>query len=46
LALVQDDGQAMRYYSLSAQIMAERDEYYNILERCQKGGGELTEWLL
>ncbi len=46
MALAQDDGQAMRYYSLSAQIMAERGEYYNILERCQKGDGELTEWLL
>ncbi len=46
MALAQDDGQAMRYYSLSAQIMAERDEYYDILERCQKADGELTEWLL
>jgi Fic family protein len=46
MALAQDDGQMMRYYSLSAQIMSERDEYYNILERCQKGDGELTEWLL
>lgn len=36
----------MRYYSLSAQIIAERYDYYNILERCQKGDGELTEWLL
>lgn len=46
MALAQDDGQTMRYYSLSAQIMAERDDYYDILERCQKGDGELTEWLL
>ena len=45
-ALAQDDGQAVRYYSLSAQIMAERDNYYDILERCQKGDGDLTEWLL
>ena len=46
MALAQDDGQSMRYYSLSAQIMAERDDYYDILERCQKGDGDLTEWLL
>jgi Fic family protein len=46
LALAQDDGQVMRYYSLSAQIMAERDAYYDVLERCQKGDGDLTEWLL
>lgn len=46
MALAQDDGQSMRYYSLSGQIMTERDEYYNILERCQKADGDLTEWLL
>lgn len=46
MAMAQDDGQEMRYYSLSAQIMAERDGYYDILERTQKGDGDLTEWLL
>ena len=46
MAMAQDDGQTMRYYSLSAQIMAERDDYYDSLERCQKGDGELTDWLI
>lgn len=46
MALSQDDGQQMRYYSLSSQIMAEREKYYDILERCQKGDGEITEWLV
>ncbi len=45
MALSQDDHQPMRYYSMSSQIMAERETYYEILERCQKGDGELTEWL-
>lgn len=45
LALAQDDRQAVRYYSLSAQIMAERDTYYEVLEKCQKGDGDVTEWL-
>lgn len=45
MALSQDDHQPMRYYSLSSQIMTEREAYYEILERCQKGDGELTEWL-
>ena len=45
MALSQDDRQSIRYYSLSSQIMAERDAYYNILEHCQKGNGDITEWL-
>jgi Fic family protein len=45
MALSQDDRQPIRYYSLSSQIMAERDAYYNVLERCQKGDGEITQWL-
>lgn len=45
MALSQDDRQSIRYYSLSSQIMAERDAYYNVLERCQKGNGDITDWL-
>ena len=45
MALSQDDRQPIRYYSLSSQIMAERDAYYNVLERCQKGDGDITQWL-
>ena len=44
MALAQDDRQSIRYYSLSSQIMAERDAYYNVLERCQKGNGDITDW--
>jgi Fic family protein len=46
MALAEDDGQPLRYYSMSSQVMSERDAYYHVLERCQKGGGEITEWLL
>ncbi len=45
MALAQDDGQRIRYYSLSSQIMAQRKSYYDVLERCQKGNGDITEWL-
>ncbi len=45
MALAQDEKLANRFYSLSGQIMNERDEYYAILERTQKGNGEITEWL-
>ncbi|AJE02044.1 Fic family protein [Geobacter pickeringii] len=46
MALTQDDRQRMRSYSLSSQIMAEREAYYDVLERCQKGDGDITPWLL
>jgi Fic family protein len=46
MALAQDERSSVRYYSLSNRIMAERDDYYNILERSQKGDGDITQWLL
>ncbi|MBL7068868.1 MAG: Fic family protein [Candidatus Omnitrophica bacterium] len=46
MALAQDENLSKRYYSLSARIMAEREAYYNILEKCQKGSLNITEWLL
>lgn len=46
MALAQDEKTGMRFYSLSAQIMHERDAYYEILERTQKESGDVTEWLL
>jgi len=46
MALAQDEKLAVRYYSFSAQIMDEQQEYYHILERCQKSGLDITEWLL
>lgn len=46
LALAQDDRQRVWYYSLSTQIMAEREGYYDILERSQKGSCDITEWLV
>ena len=45
MALAQNDGQRIRYYSLSSQIMAQRKSYYDVLERCQKGNGDITGWL-
>ncbi len=45
MALAQAEGRPRRVYSLSAQIHAERDAYYRILEETQQGDGDLTEWL-
>ena len=44
MALAQDEKLGTRYYSLSSQIMEERDEYYRVLEECSKGN-EITGWL-
>lgn len=45
MALAQAEGQAIRFYSLSAAIMARRKEYYAQLEAAQKGSLDITEWL-
>lgn len=45
MAISQDDRQSIRYYSLSSQIMAERNAYYDALEYCQKHDGDITDWL-
>ena len=46
LAIAQDERQPMRLFSLSAQIQRERDAYYGILERTQRGGPDITDWLV
>ena len=44
-ALAQAEYQSIRFYSLSAAIMARRKEYYDILEQSQKGTMDITPWL-
>jgi len=45
MALAQAERQSIRFYSLSAAIMARRQEYYAQLEAAQKGGLDITPWL-
>lgn len=45
LFLARADGSGQRFYSLSAQIQRERKDYYDILERTQKGPMDATGWL-
>jgi Fic family protein len=45
LFLARADGSAQRFYSLSAQIQRERQDYYAVLERTQKGSLDITDWL-
>lgn len=46
MLLARSDQSPQRFYSLSAQIMRSREEYYEILERTQKGSLDVTEWLV
>ncbi len=46
MALAQDDSQKHRYYSLSSQIMEERESCCDVLEACQKGASDITPWLV
>ena len=45
LALAQVANQAIRFYAMSASILADRKGYYEILERSQKDGLDITPWL-
>ncbi len=46
MALAQDEKISTRFYSLSSQIMKEKKQYYDILERCQRGNMNVTAWLV
>src|SRR5438128_1475612 len=45
LALARSEHTAPRFYSMSAQIRRERNDYYGILERTQKGTMDVTAWM-
>jgi Fic family protein len=45
LLLVRSEKSTERFYSMSAQIRQERNDYYSILEATQKGGLDITPWL-
>jgi Fic family protein len=45
MSLARADGTKERFYSMSAQIEADRKEYYRSLERAQRGDVDVTRWL-
>ncbi len=45
MLLAQSDKSTQRFYSMSAQIRIERKEYYEILEKTQKGDLDISEWI-
>ncbi len=46
MALARCEQTEQRFYSVSSQIRHERNAYYEILERTQRGNLEVTDWLL
>ena len=45
MALARSEGSSQRFYSMSSQIRAERNAYYDILERTQRGTTDVSEWM-
>jgi Fic family protein len=45
MLLARADGTAQRFYSMSTQIRKERNAYYSILEKTQRDGLNITDWL-
>lgn len=45
MLLAQSDNSSQRFYSMSAQIRVERKQYYEILEKTQKGNLDITGWI-
>jgi Fic family protein len=45
LMLARADGIKERYYSISAQMLIERKQYYAVLQKVQHSSGDITEWL-
>lgn len=46
LLLARSDNTSQRFYSLSSQILVERKVYYEVLQKTQFSGGDITEWLV
>jgi Fic family protein len=46
MLLARSDDSVKRFYSMSSQIRLERKQYYEKLEKTQKGSSEITEWIL
>ena len=45
MVLARSEGSSQRFYSMSSQIRAERNAYYEVLERTQRGSTDVTAWI-
>ncbi len=46
MILARGDGSEYRFYNVSAQINRNKNRYYEVLERVQRGDGDITEWMV
>lgn len=46
MLLARSDKSTRRFYSMSAQIRIERKQYYEKLEKTQKGNSDISAWIL
>ena len=46
MLLARGDKDGFRFYNISSQINKDKNHYYDILERMQRGDGDITEWLV
>jgi len=46
MLLARGEKSEFRFYNVSSQINKDKNHYYDILERMQHGGGDITEWLV
>lgn len=46
MLLARGEKSELRFYNISSQINKDKKHYYDILERMQRGDGEITEWLV
>ena len=45
MLLARADKSEFRFYNISSQINKDKNHYYDILEKTQRGDGDITEWL-
>ena len=46
MALARSEKTPQRFYSMSAQICRERNDYYDMFKRVQKGDLDITPWII
>ena len=45
MLLARADKSEFRFYNISSQINKDKNHYYDILEKAQRGDGDITEWI-
>lgn len=46
MLLARAEGSGERFYSISSQILIERKQYYEVLQKVQHSTGDITDWLV